>query len=783
MIQLSTKIQLLCFLAFIIDTLTNAQQTPAECSSQKGLWFSKKYPYSDELMKLSVSKTANVCAKPTCCDNIMQNEMVAVSRLKLKSIGELHLKEIIGFLSNHSDSLNDFFLHNLDSSRNQLNQMFLNTYSTNYKSNQPFFFEFYDKLKQYMIGKEQNVEKILENFFQGMAERILHMMVVGKRDPETIRCLTNNFLKLDPFENIDKAIIASFRRAYPTARMTVNSMKAAHDVFVELMGKKMTPSLECAEDHAKAFHCSLCSMAEIRPCEDLCKSIMGKCFGSLNSKEMNKLNRSWKKLLVALKKTTDKLRHPFNYPEINKNLHVKISDAIMTVHNFYPNVRDKISGNCKNQITRRRRSENGNFQQSFDTIPRLENNMQLKSQNLIEIVEKLTAKIPNMTQHLQKAKITICSKLTLPAKGKQCWNGSESTTSYKAGSKDKSQNKNLSIDPVVQSSINKLNEITMTLNDLLTEKNRDPNAFKIKYIEKPKIVEVPRSRSSRISESIEGSGNGDRENINVNPNPNPNLNTNVNPNSNPNPNIKVKPEMPVIAKEKPSETIEGSGSKKSSPNNNQNTKDRPAFPEIPVTGDNQPSNTPMKKPSIPDDEDLAPVPNEKEKITNQFEGRKAPIEGSGAVDSFDKSTERLKVTTPTTTTITTTLPPVIETKKPVKEFRVNKENSLPEGSGHGSDDEPPRNRPDDYYSKSSVINGPPTTIPSVDEAVTTVGVLLPNELPGVIPNEIWIPRVVDYDSYGKIVSQDNEASTNIHYGWLSMVLSHVTLLISVYLYH
>lgn len=117
--------------------------------------------------------------------------------------------------------------------------MFLSTYTSNYKSNQPFFFEFYEKLKRYIGGKEQNLEKILENFFHDMAERMLNMMISDKRDAEMVRCMTNNFLKLDPFQNTDKTIIGNLRSSYPQARMLVNAMRAAHDVFLELFQKKV----------------------------------------------------------------------------------------------------------------------------------------------------------------------------------------------------------------------------------------------------------------------------------------------------------------------------------------------------------------------------------------------------------------------------------------------------------------------------------------------------------------------------------------------------------------
>ena len=85
----------------------------------------------------------------------------------------------------------------------------------------------------------------------------------------------------------------------------------------------------------------------------------------------------------------------------------------------------------------------------------------------------------------------------------------------------------------------------------------------------------------------------------------------------------------VIVTEKPTEIIEGSGSK-NAPTNNKNIKEQPTFPELPASRKNPPlPKEPIKKPVIPDDEDLATNENENEskpKNSKPFNSKKAPIE-------------------------------------------------------------------------------------------------------------------------------------------------------------
>nr|AFJ24712.1 glypican-1 [Schmidtea mediterranea] len=727
--NLSIDCLLIITVLFALFENQNAQND-VDCQAIKTRWYSHKYQYSDDLLKFTTSKTVDViCPKTTCCDNAMKTEILGVSQMKLKSIAEIHLKSIIELLYNNSRDLNDFYQNNLDISKDQMNKMFLSTYASSYKDNQRFLFDFYDKLKLYMDGKEQNIEKILDTFFTEMAEKILRMSILSKNNAEKIRCLTNSFLKLNPYQNVDKAIVSNFKEAYPTARMLVNSLRAAHDVFLDL-SQKLMPSIECTTKYAKAFYCSWCSLTETMPCDGLCKSIIGKCFGSFNRKEMNKINKAWKALLGALEKISNKAKHPFNFVEVNNNLHLKISEAVMNVHNFYTSIRDKLQANCENKLIRKRRnSEEESESQYFESVPKTLEISQPKPILLNDLVNKLLTKMKDMTLHLQNYKNAICSStFKLPKQGNQCWNGAEITTGYKPNVKEKDANKNLKISPLVKTSIATLQKITAALNNILSKQVVDPDAFKIKFVEKPKITEIPRLRPSRISEQMEGSGKGgvDIENT----------------------SNKSKPKLPTIEPiNEPKEIIEGSGEIKTP--SNEISKNRPAFPQLPPNNINTPKPGKItKSPPIPDDEDLPTDQNENknEKTPKPAEPRTPQIEGSGSLDTVEKSTETSKIFT--TKTSTTVVPFVMtDLVKSPKSGRPDDESSLVEGSGQ--EEVTPR-KPHEFNSR---VEHETTTSAPVD--LTTPSVLLPNDLPGEIPPEIWIPRVIDYDSRGPILNNPN----------------------------
>ncbi|KAA3682224.1 glypican 4 [Paragonimus westermani] len=263
-----------------------------------------------------------------------------------------------------SDSLylRRFFLTSLNSTMHTLHTSFKTTYGYNYERNQDLFFLFFDKLKKYMFGIEQNLAQIVDDFFHELLIRVVRLLLFADSDSDlqTANCVAVELEKHSPFDRIPEGVKTMTAHAFPPARIVGNALVLASETVLMLFNQTLVRST-CFQQWLKLRQCSSCySVVDPPICLSSCRVAFSHCFASIKQ-----LDSKWDKMLDSLLRMLTRLQGPVSFPHVNRPLQMHITDAIMSLQRVFSQMDNSIITNCtikteqsviESHLARRRRS-------------------------------------------------------------------------------------------------------------------------------------------------------------------------------------------------------------------------------------------------------------------------------------------------------------------------------------------------------------------------------------------------------------------------------------------
>ncbi|KAF7234100.1 hypothetical protein EG68_12441 [Paragonimus skrjabini miyazakii] len=217
---------------------------------------------------------------------------------------------------NDSLYLRSFFLSSLNNTMHTLHTSFKSSYGYNYERNQDFFFLFFDKLKKYMFGIEQNLAQIVDDFFHELLIRVVRLLLFADSDIDlqTANCVAVELEKHSPFDRIPESIKTMTARAFPPARIIGNAFMLASEtilvlfnqvgqLFVSIMNHSKCDMLPvnvrtlirntCFQQWLRLRQCSSCYAIVDPPiCMSSCRAAFSHCFTGIKQ-----LDSKWNKML------------------------------------------------------------------------------------------------------------------------------------------------------------------------------------------------------------------------------------------------------------------------------------------------------------------------------------------------------------------------------------------------------------------------------------------------------------------------------------------------------
>uniref|UniRef100_A0A0X3PZ77 Glypican n=1 Tax=Schistocephalus solidus TaxID=70667 RepID=A0A0X3PZ77_SCHSO len=330
----------------------------------------------------------------SCCDSNMEQNIYAVSERQLSAAMTKWLETISQQMENDCVSLNYYFRSDLKEARERLHTSFSTIYGLMYQRNRDFFYRLFADLDDYMAGKRGQLKNLLDEFFSQLRTSIVGLMettalgggsggggggttggntghpmgggaaaaagsATGLRtqDSKRIQCLSNGLNKQNPFDGVDTRLQSRFLEAYPPARMLVNSL-AAGSALVKSILREVSGRPECIIAFARLHHCGPYCLAREPPpshavptqaldlCAGACSNLASVCFFEGKNSRMPQLADAWVQLIDSISQATTRLERSFNFPGVNKNLHIYLSEAITYVQQKYSQVKTQIDREC-----------------------------------------------------------------------------------------------------------------------------------------------------------------------------------------------------------------------------------------------------------------------------------------------------------------------------------------------------------------------------------------------------------------------------------------------------
>ncbi|THD24197.1 Glypican [Fasciola hepatica] len=317
---------------------------------------------------------------PSCCDQRMEREMYALGHRQL--LHQANWLQVAEQMNNDSNALEYFFRSDLEQAKNRLHHFFSRIYGYNYKLHRNFFFRFFADLEEYMAGRRGRLANLVDSFFSQLRDNIVSLiersanpvLSAGVSDAfgmggsnnigpgrknagdqtvtdesaeaRRIKCLSERVAQLRPFDEVDVRLKARILEAYPPARMLVNVMSTASRLLSHL-AFQISERPECVLGLTRYRFCALCAgQTSTSTCPDSCPRLMAPCL-LVNGPDTAQLTFIWPRLIEAIVLATTRLERSFNFPAVNRNLQMEISEAITSLQTRYEETKSKFEAECR----------------------------------------------------------------------------------------------------------------------------------------------------------------------------------------------------------------------------------------------------------------------------------------------------------------------------------------------------------------------------------------------------------------------------------------------------
>nr|CAX73447.1 glypican-4 [Schistosoma japonicum] len=350
-----------------------------DCTSFKQQWMKIRYTMLKGLHSSTINgPTSNICpvTGTSCCDVNMEREMYSVGQRQLIKQCNSWL-QVARKMSNDSAILESIFQADLQQAKGRLHQFFSRIYGYNYKLHRNFFFGFFTDLEQYMAGQRGQLGVLIKNFFNQLRDSIVSLIEksgqvisnppfgsapsnagsFGNNSPgiegtdeasesRRIRCLSDKIAQLHPFDDVDVRLHARMLEAYPPARMLVNVLSVTSKLLHHLVDQVVAQS-QCILGITRYRFCALCEAQSLsNVCPDSCAQLLSSCLHGDGPDEAQ-LAYIWPQLIDTIVVATNRLERSFNFPAVNRNLQMEISEAITSLQTRYSETKSKFESECR----------------------------------------------------------------------------------------------------------------------------------------------------------------------------------------------------------------------------------------------------------------------------------------------------------------------------------------------------------------------------------------------------------------------------------------------------
>ncbi|CAL8082405.1 unnamed protein product [Calicophoron daubneyi] len=384
---------------FILFYLTYQLSCALDCTNSKQEWMRIRYTSLMGSLPpgLLTGSNPDICPVPggsSCCEHVTEREMFALGRRQLAHQASTSWLRIAEQMNNDSAALEYFFRSDLEEARSRLHQFFSRIYGYNYKLHRNFFFRLFTDLEQYMAGQRGQLAHLIENFFNQLRDNIVSLIersgqnsggenagpggnaagssqqlhgrggggfgqalgggagpaAAGSTDEvneaRRIRCLSDRVAQQQPFDDVDVRLKARMLEAYPPARMLVNVLSVTSRLLSHL-AVQVGDRPECVIGMTRYRFCAICAgQSPSSVCPESCARLLSSCF-RVDGPEHVQLAAIWSNLIDAIVMTTARLERSFNFPAVNRNLQMEISEAITSLQARYEQTKSKFQSECR----------------------------------------------------------------------------------------------------------------------------------------------------------------------------------------------------------------------------------------------------------------------------------------------------------------------------------------------------------------------------------------------------------------------------------------------------
>ncbi|CAH8458497.1 unnamed protein product [Schistosoma curassoni] len=350
-----------------------------DCTIFKQEWMKLRYTILTGVHSSTIiGPTSNICpvTGTSCCDVSMEHEMYSVGQRQLIKQTNSWL-QVAWKMSNDSAVLESIFQADLKQAKGRLHQFFSRIYGYNYKLHKNFFFGFFTDLEQYMAGQQGQLGVLIKNFFSQLRDSIVSLIEksgqvnssppfssispntgsfgnslpgVGGTDEASesrrIRCLSEKIAQLHPFDDVDVRLHARMLEAYPPARMLVNVLSVTSKLLHYLVDQVVAQS-QCILGITRYRFCAICEAQSLNNvCPESCSQLLAGCL-HVDGPDETQLAYIWPQLIDTIIMATNRLERSFNFPAVNRNLQMEISEAITSLQTRYSETKSKFESECR----------------------------------------------------------------------------------------------------------------------------------------------------------------------------------------------------------------------------------------------------------------------------------------------------------------------------------------------------------------------------------------------------------------------------------------------------
>lgn len=331
-----------CLIAVFLWMLVTCVHSQLTCIEVRDTYIGKGF--HEEEMPLYAVNGANLDICPlgeSCCSRVMEDKLVSLSRKEHTRQLDEAFRLLKTVFASRTKKFDQFFTELLDNARHDLHEMFVRTYGLLYQQNSAMFADLFNDLRAYYKGKDRNLVDVMDSFFSRLLQKMFELINSQYEfDEDYLTCVTDKMNDLKPFGDVPVKLSAQVKRAFIAARTFVQGLAIGRDVILSVT--EIPPTEACVKGLVKMSHCPKCrGLTKTKPCNNYCLNTMKGCFA-----HHAELNAVWNQYIEALKNLAKRLEGPFNIESVVDPIDVKISDAIMNMHDNSEQVSKQIFAVC-----------------------------------------------------------------------------------------------------------------------------------------------------------------------------------------------------------------------------------------------------------------------------------------------------------------------------------------------------------------------------------------------------------------------------------------------------